>query len=552
MTETGETRLSSAIPIHGVPARWHDVPALVRDKAKRHGDRPFCEIDGRKLSYRELDQLSDAVGNGLARCNVKAGDCVASFMFNCYQQMIGWLGANKLGAIWAPLNASLGSQDLLHAIRTTGARVLIVDPENLDVVARIPQELLATFRIFITGHEVGNLRAELFDNLVIEGESPKHYSSPQDPAVILFTGGTTGLPKGVVLPHFALICAAHRYREVFRPTPEDHHYTTLQMFHAGGIVLGTLGPLLSDITATLDRRFSASRYWSRVRETGATLIDPIGTMMTVLCTGEETTKDRDHKVRLSLGVSGQIPESIPGTFAKRFGIPVLDVYGLTEAGGALIVSNRPESAEPGSVGRPHGWADIAIVDHNDVPLPPGTIGEIVLRPTVPFSFMLGYHGQSEATLCTMRNQWLHTGDLGRLDENGNLFFAGREAHWLRRRGENISAYEIEDVISRHTRVTEAVIVGVPSELGEEDVMAWVIPSGPDLAPKDIIDWCLDKLAPFKVPRFVRFTDDFPRSAAKREVERTKLKALGKEGAWDRVAVLGPLSSQAALRNKAKQ
>jgi crotonobetaine/carnitine-CoA ligase len=308
---------------------------------------------------------------------------------------------------------------------------------------------------------------------------------------------------------------------------------------------------MSDITTTLDRRFSASQYWSRVRETEATLIDPIGTMMTVLCKGKETPEDRQHKVRLSLGVSGQIPESIPGTFSKRFGIPVLDVYGLTEAGGALIISNRPESAQPGSVGRPHGWAEVAIVDQNDVSQQPGTVGEIVLRPTIPFSFMLCYHGNPEATLRTLRNQWLHTGDLGRLDESGNLFFAGREAHWLRRRGENISAYEIEDVLSRHPSVVEAVIVGVPSELGEEDVMAWIIPSRPDLAAKEIIDWCLDKLAPFKVPRFIRFTDEFPRSAAKREVERNKLKSLGKDGAWDRDTLLGPLSSQSARRAEAK-
>ena len=398
-------------------------------------------------------------------------------MFNCHQQALGWIATNKLGAIWTPFNAGLGSDDLAHAMTTTQARVLIVEPETAEKVARLPADVMRDLLIFTTGPSA--IGAEPFEGLLAtDGAPPTPEIAPGDPALILFTGGTTGLPKGVVLPHFALIGAAYRFGEVYRPNPGDHYYTTLPMFHGGGIILGTLGPLMSDITTTLDRRFSAGDYWARVRQTGATLIDPIGTMMTVLCMAPEHPDDRRHNVRLSLGVSGQIPEWVPETFSKRFGIPVIDVYGLTEAGCALITSNRPETATPGSVGSTHGWAEIAIVDEFDVIQPPGILGEVALRPKLPFIFMLGYHGQPEATRKAMRNQWLHTGDLGRLDASGNLYFAGQQVHWLRRRGENISAYEIEDVVSRHPDVAEAVVVGVPSEIGEEDVMVWIIPASP--------------------------------------------------------------------------
>jgi crotonobetaine/carnitine-CoA ligase len=440
------------------------------------------------------------------------------------------------------LNAGLTGEDLMHWLRDAAAEIVIVEPESWARVEPLRGALPERTTFICTGAAPAG--AGSFADLLAPAARPEPTEiHPGDPAMIIYSGGTTGLPKGIVLPHFALVAVGLRYGEVTGAGKGDRHFTTLPLFHVGGTQLGLIGPLCNDVTTVIDRRFSASGYWARVAEVGATIIDPIGTMMTVLTQAEPRPEDMGHGVRFCFGVTGQIPTSVPSRFAERFGIPVVDIYGLTESGGAMLTSNRPPDGVPGSVGRPHGWSEIMIADALDQPLPPGAEGEILMRPVVPFTFMIGYHNNPDATARTLRNMWLHTGDLGRLDEEGNLFFIGRQAHWLRRRGENISAYEVENILTRHPKVREVVVVGVPAELGEEDVKACIIPEGPAFDPVDLIEWSIGQMALFKVPRYVEFMDDFPRSVTKREVERAKVKALGNEKAWDRDKVMGHLSSQ---------
>ena len=199
------------------------------------------------------------------------------------------------------------------------------------------------------------------------------------------------------------------------------------------------------------------------------------------------------------------------------------------------------------VGHPNGWSTIGILDDHDGELPAGAVGRIAMRPTIPYTFMLGYHNNPAKTVETWRNLWLHTGDLGRLDEAGNLYFVGRQAHWLRRRGENISAHEVEGILAGHPDVVECIVTGVPSELGEEDVKAWIIARVAEPDPLALARWCIERMAPFKVPRWFEFVTEFPRSAAKQEVERAKLRARGNDTAWDREAHMGRLSAQAGTR-----
>lgn len=547
------------IMVKGRPAPWHDVPALVRDKAERHGDKVFTRIDGRPITYRQMDALSDRVAAHLAALGVGPGDCVGSLMFNCAEHVFGWIGSNRAGALWAPFNASLTGDDLAYTVKDSGARVLLVDIENAPKVAGLPANLRQSLQVFVSAPhgsaEGARARDTLcaahgfapFERLLADPlpPVPRVALGPDTPAMILYSGGTTGMPKGIVLPQFAFVCVGFRYGEVLATRPTDHHYTTLPMFHCSGIQLGILGPLINDMTSTMDRRFSVSGYWQRVVACEATIIDPIGTMMTALVQQPDGALDRAHRVRISTGVNGQIPPTVPAAFSRRFGIPIVDIYGNTECGAAMATSNIAGVA--GSVGHPNGWSEVAIVDENDNRLPPGTVGRIVLRPTIPFSFMLGYHNNPAKTAEVWRNLWVHTGDLGRLDEGGNLFFVGREAHWIRRRGENISAHEIESIVSQHPGVRECIVVGVPSPLGEEDVMAWIIAGEQRPSEEEVARWCIGRMAPFKVPRFLRFTEAFPRSATKNEVERPKLKQLGAVDAWDRETSLGRLSGQGGAR-----
>ena len=532
--------------LQGRDIPWQNLGDLIEDKAARHGERLFATIDGRDLSYRWLEEGSRQVALNLRAAGFGKGDRIATLMFNCVEQVLTWFGAARMGAVWTPLNAGLAGTDLDHTLRDSGARVLVFDAESRAKIEALDPALRASLSLFCVGDPQS---AGLpFERLLEPGGANGLLEpvAPEDPSLILYTGGTTGLPKGVVTPTLSLILAGIRYGETFAVRAGERHFSTLPLFHAAAIQFAIMGPLVNDMTSVIDRRFSASDFWRRVRDCGANVIDPIGAMMTMLCLQAEHADDRRHRVRVGIGIVNQIPLEIPDRFKERFGVPLVEIYGLTEGGGAMLTSNRPEGNCPGSNGRPHGWVEIRIADEHDLPVAPGVVGQILLRPLFPHMFMIGYHNAPEKTAEALRDLWLHTGDLGRVDGQGNLFFIGRKAHWIRRRGENISAYEIEAILGRHPAVGEVVVVGVPSDLGEDDIKAFTIPAtGATGDPLALVDWCTGKLAPFKVPRYFEFVADFPRSITKREIERSVLKKMPNRDAWDREKVLGRMSGQSS-------
>ena len=521
--------MANEIQIPSGIAEWDTIPELIAARAMANDHAQMIEIDGERISYAAIESQASAIAGNLSRLGVVKGDRVGSFQHNCMSQLLLWIGANKLGAIWVPFNAALNGSDLQYTVSDADLKALVV---GHDLRERIEQldDLDQSLAIFISGGE-----NETFSELLKVGPPPPPVKvSASDPAVIIYTGGTTGLPKGAILPHFAWIAAGYRYVEAFKPTAEDRHYSILAMFHVGGLMLGLMGPMIANIPTVVDRRFSGSRYWERVRETGATIIDPLGTMISMLLLNESSPLDKRHSVRISLAAMGQLPTGTREKFTKRFDIQTVNVYSLTEGGGVLIVNNPPGAGCDEANGKSWGWADVAIFDSEDNPCLPNVVGEIVLRSNVPNIFMQGYHKNPNRTLECLSNLWLHTGDIGYMNEEGYLFHAGRQAHWIRRRGENISAYEVESVLVEFPGVREVIAIGIPSELGEEDVKVFLI-SNQKVQPADIARWCETKMAHFKIPRFFEFVDDFPRSVTKQEVERQKLKELSNDQAWDRNA-----------------
>lgn len=288
------------------------------------------------------------------------------------------------------------------------------------------------------------------------------------------------------------------------------------------------------MTGIMDKWFSASSYWDIVRRYGVTIIDPIGTMMAVLCRQPESPLDRSHKVRVGVGIaSGQIRREVRTTFEQRFGAPMLEVYAMTEMG-VLLCSERVDDRRTGSCGRPHGWAEIKVVDKDDNPVPANTTGHLILRPQVLNTYMIEYVNKPQETLAAWRNLWYHSGDLGYMDEDGYVYFVGREAHWIRRRGENVSAFEVEKALSAHASVLDCAAVGVPADVGEEDIKVYVqLESGTEApAPSELVSWCKERIAFFKVPRYVEFVETFPRTMTKNEIARHELRERGVGAAWD--------------------
>jgi len=523
---------------------WATLDELLVAKARERGDDPFAEVDGVAMTVRELEERSRHVGANLRRLGVSRGDRVATLMFNSVEQLIMMFASVRIGAVWTPVNAGLVGDDLQYTLEDSGALVLVVDAESYPKLRALSPALRARLRAHVVGQCEREAGDREFARLLAASPEQMPETAPEDPAVILYTGGTTGLPKGVVLSQLSFILAGIRYGEVFAVTPGERHFTTLPLFHAGAQQFGVMGPLVNDMTTVIERRFSASEYWNRVRATRANVIDPIGSMLGLLNLQPPSPSDREHSVRVGIGIFGQVSAHIPKGFSERFGVPLVAIYGLTEAGGAMITSDRLPNQAIGSTGKTYGWADLRIADDHDLPVATGEVGQILLRPTYPHMFMLGYHNNPGKTLQSFRNLWLHTGDLGRVDPDGNLYFVGRQAHWIRRGGENVSAFEIEEIIARMANIAEVVVISVPSEIGEDDIKAFIIAgSGAIIDPVDVIEWCRTRMAAFKVPRYIQFVDELPRSVTKREIERAVLKKMPNDTAWDRDQAMGRLSSQ---------
>jgi crotonobetaine/carnitine-CoA ligase len=324
------------------------------------------------------------------------------------------------------------------------------------------------------------------------------------------------------------------YVDLVGYTEDDVLYSVFPLFHANAKYMSVLIAIAAGARVVIHRRFSASRFWEICRAEGVTAFNGLGEMLRILLKQPESERDGDNQVRMVIGSAA--PEDVVEDFERRYDLAVLDVYGLSETGPIAAVTWDHRRA--GSCGRPVPWYDVRIVDEHDVELPRGESGQIVVRPTRPHVMMERYWGNDAATLALLRNLWLHTGDYARQDEDGFIWFLERATDSIRRRGENVSAWEVERIFADHADLLEAAVYGVPSEVGGQEIMvAVVLRPGVELTAEDLLDFCNGKMPHFAVPRYVRFMDALPRNHAQR-VLKQQLKSDGVDvaGVWDREAV----------------
>lgn len=526
------------------PARSDEFPVstvteLIEEKTSENGDDVFLIEDetGRRLTYEEVGDRAETVAAALAERGVEKDDQVATFMPNSIDHVLLWFGCMKLGAVWASLNTDLEEADLRQPIRDIQATAIVVDESCLDQYESVRDDVDISIE-YVRGTTLDSARpmSELFE---AEGSPPDVDVYSGDPGQILFTGGTTGTPKPILLPQFATVAAGYRYREAFEATTDDRHMTVLQLFHVGGQQFGVIGPMLSDMSTVLVKRFSASKFFGQVNDHGASIVDPLGGIWGALLRTHDGTVENTARIAV-----GSMDPDFARPINERFGIEIVEPYALSECGGILLTYNHLTEEDYRIIeedpGKPAGyvddcdWAEFAILDDDGEPVATDEIGEICLRPTIPNTFMDHYFGHHEATVDAWDGLWLHTGDLGRIDGDGMFYFVGRQAHYLRKMGENISAQEVESVLEGHDAVDEAIIVGVPSDIGEEEIKAYVIAER-DVDPADLVAFCEGQIADFKLPRYIEFVDGFPRSDTKNNVQRHDLRERGIGGAWDRQA-----------------
>jgi len=527
----------------GYDIRKLTIGAILEQRAREIGGKVYLHYlpTGRKYTYRDIDALTNRWANGLVRLGVTRGSHVAVMMENCAEQLLLYFTLGKIGAVTIPINTAARGDLLKYYLELTDVSCIVADVDLLDRIEEVKQELPLLQTIIsaqIDGCKPGNPvlvdRTISFSSLDSgEPTRPSVTAVYNDPAFIAFTSGTTGPSKAIVFSQAAMLLTGLNYARSYGYSKDDVYYVCLPLFHASGLRGASYLSLMSEGSIALTRRFSVSRFWNEVRESGATTFNILGSMVNFLWNAPPSPDDRNHKVRFCRVVP--IPKFGP-QFEERFNVRLVSTYGLTDVGAPVSYTLDDPRSKLGSCGRAReGW-QVKIVDSDDFDVPAGEVGEIVIRCNVPWHTATGYYKMPEATLAMQRNGWYHTGDLGYLDEDGYLYFKDRAKDAMRRRGENISAWEVEQSIHHHPAVAEVAAYAVKSELSEDEVaVSVVLKQGANLTEVELVEFCAKRMAYYMVPRFVQFVDKLPINMSQK-VEKVKLRqwaAERPEMLWDR-------------------
>ncbi len=497
------------------------------------GDKPYILHEDLVISYREYDQDTCRAANGLKAHGARPGDGMALVMGNCPEYLTLFYGLPRGGFYSVPVNVALKGDGLRYILTNADVKFLAVDDVLYPKIVELGDSLGMIEKIFVrrtTDKPLPKGTIELTQLLDASPEKPDHTLDPEAIAYLMYTSGTTGFPKGVVnrvrsTPAMVTMAMASVMLQ-----PEDIVYTGLPLFHGNALLLSAGFAMGKGVPLALDKRFTASGFWDRIRFYGATQFNALGTVMQILIKQPEKPNDSDNPVRMVL--SGGCPASIWEAFEKRFGLKIWEIYGAVDGGGiaCLNIGNAPV----GSIGRPVAGIEWKLIDDRGNEVSPGEIGELVHKIVDKKTGGVEYFKNPEATKEKVQGDWVYSGDLFTKDENTNLYFVDRKTDSMRRRGENISSFEVENIVEKHPAVAESAAFGVPSELGEDEVMIWVRPkSDMDLDLKDLMHHCADHMAYFMVPRYVDMVDDIPKTETLR-VQKAGLKAQGvTDRTWDR-------------------
>jgi carnitine-CoA ligase len=503
------------------PKRWsdmnvgHTVGEMFRSAVDHCPDRSFMTIGDERATYAQMLDRATAVANSLHSLGVGPQDVVALQAENSMEFLDIYLGASLLGAIIAPINFHHRGTFLSYQLNLVRAKVLVVDASRIERLTQVVADVPSLRHVFVNhdprsiagsidlpGYEVlptATLRAGTTGRTEF-AFAPRW----DDPNIVLFTSGTTGPSKAGIASHNYMVGYGAESVRAKGGCQDDVFWTPLPMYHGNALFQTVLGPMAAGASAALDARFSVSRFWDRVRALGATQVSILGAQFVLLWNQAPRTDDQDNPVRCMFGAP--LPADIHRGFEERFGVQYVTAYGLGEAM-PLLQSTTDDPPPPGTAGKPSDRFEVRLVDDADRDVPDGEIGELVCRPRAPHVMFEGYLNDPDATLRSYSSLWFHTGDYLRRRSDGWFEFVDRKKDAIRRRGENVSSWEVEQALLTHPLVAEVAAFAVPSDLSEDEIMVVVVlEPGSALAPETLADHCVANMPYFAVPRFVRFAD----------------------------------------------
>ena len=543
----------------GRPAwRGYADPRLVNDliaeQAMQTADQTritYVDDQGVPTSVWTLTDLHERArrhAGAMLASGVTAGDRVLIMVGNHPEFLPAFLGTLYLGAVAVPVNTAMRGRSLGGLLRDADPSYALVDSAHQsELFEQSDESVRTTLRgVWTLGPSDDAMTAEWALPL---GEDPDRASPyegsmirpPEELAALMYTSGTTGGPKGVMVSHQMLYAWAQATQFNIGYNPDDVAFACLPLFHSNALVCTFLASVLGGADVVIAPRFSASNYWTQIHRSGATATNLLGTMGQILWQREVSALEQQHQLSRMMLVPSP-PASRYEAFERRFNVKLTELYGLTDSGIPLAVPH--EQRRPGSCGVPTpGWR-CAIVDDQDVPVNDGDVGELVLRPQVPFIGMSGYWNRPEDTVAAWRNLWFHTGDFVRRDSDGWFYFVGRKKQMIRRGGENISPSEVETAVLSDPHVMDAAAYAVADDVMGEEVMVAVVPEkDKTIDPRSLIRRCAADLPAFAVPRYIRFVDELPKTST----EKTTVSALQAQGVTDDSIDMGTRKSATDFR-----
>jgi crotonobetaine/carnitine-CoA ligase len=503
----------------------------------------YIDVCGMSFTAAQVASAAYALANTYASLGLQPGDRVASVIENSPEALLAWWGAVSGGFVAVPINTAYKGDYLRHQLNDSGARVLVVHEDFLDRAVAVIDDLPMLEHIVVIGSaEVDRGSATYHawtDVLQADNTRPRHEPKPSDLGTFVYTGGTTGPSKGCMLSHHYHSALTRQIGICWGRTADDVVWTPLPMYHFNALVTAVLGPLVFGGRSAISRRFSVSSFWPEMNRVGATVTSTLGTMAYLLAHDVDNAhmpKSGAPQANQTLRLIGAapLPVEIDSILRTRFGVDTFSgAYGVTEAS---LISWQPagNTNKPNAAGVINDeYFDVRIFDDDDNEQDRNTDGEIVIRPKRAHVMFEGYWGRPEATVETSRNWWYHTGDIGRIDDDNFLFFVDRKADYLRRRGENISSFEVERILMSHGQLADAAVHAVPSALTEDDLKITATRiEGSTLTEEELFRWCVEQLPYFALPRYVEFRAELPRSPVGRVLKR-ELRAEGATAqTWD--------------------
>lgn len=511
------------------------LPAAFDAVLRRCPDRMFLRADDGDYTFTQTHERSLRLAAGLAALGVQAQSPVVLMLDNSADAAMAWLATGLTRVVEVPVNTAYKGDFLAHVVNDSGASVAVVEEAYCARLAAVAGDLAALRAVVVRGGSGAalagtGLQVLAFEELLRHASVQPEPTRPGDLLAIAYTSGTTGRSKGVRVPHAQAYTYAS-WQDAGIPGSDARILVTLPLFHLSGQWYGLYQALIAGATCVLRPRFSASGFWADVRRHGVTHTLLLGAMAQMLLSGPPSADDADNPLELAVVVP--LPPDLQ-EFRRRFGTEVATVFGMTECG--IPLTATPNRVVPGGAGRPRPGFDVRVVDEHDREVPPDVVGELVVRPEVPWTVMDGYHGLPEQTARTFRNLWLHTGDAFSRNADGEYFFRDRMKDALRRRGENISSFEVESVVNGHPAVAESAVVAVPSTLTEDELkVVVVLEEGCSLDPAELIGFLLPRMPYFAVTRYVEVRAELPKTPTQK-VRKAALRADGVlAGTWDREA-----------------